>query len=407
MRACSALLLIALAATTLSIQGPIIAEGVTASSAGCASIGDNTLSYVGRDFLLVGGQNGTWFGSGQYPRLSRVYLTNGSSVSIPTFPGEGTIWNGAGNGTSYLVSGWGNDEYGANPPILLYDNQMALVSSSAEPSSNSSWYGGDVFAASYNGKEWLLSGLGSGLLESFNGGRKANHMSLALYDGATFTDLSNLIPLQHWGILYSNEWNGQYWLVGGGYAKVGTLFKFNGTKLEDLTTEIRAAVPTFGAVTKVAWNKNYWLIGGNNFLAKYDGVKFSDLSPALKAVLTTHGIYSVNAIGWNGSAWLLAGGMPKASVQSGTAWIVTLRASVFTNLSNAIPCGVARPHSSILTASYKNSMWVLGGYVGKNPLLLLIKGDRIFDISKLAIGMTYVIWVEIASQQQSQPMWIE
>ena len=81
---------------------------------------------------------------------------------------------------------------GSNPYIYLHDGRRQIVAGTLNLyDSESSWHGGDVFAASYNGKRWLLSGLGSDALPAVSK-RAFNHMSLATFDGYNFTDLSAL-----------------------------------------------------------------------------------------------------------------------------------------------------------------------------------------------------------------------
>jgi len=81
---------------------------------------------------------------------------------------------------------------GSNPYIYLHDGRDQIVAGTLNLyDSESSWHGGDVFAASYNGKRWLLSGLGSDALPAVSK-RAFNHMSLATFDGYNFTDLSAL-----------------------------------------------------------------------------------------------------------------------------------------------------------------------------------------------------------------------
>ncbi len=68
-------------------------------------------------------------------------------------------------------------------------------------------------------------------------------MSLGTFNGSVFTDLSSLVPDQQDAILYANAWNGQYWLVGGGYKRIGVLFTFDGSNFVDLTTQADSRDP--------------------------------------------------------------------------------------------------------------------------------------------------------------------
>ena len=106
---------------------------------------------VGEPYILVGGQNGTWFASGQTPRLYKVSLSDYSVKSLVPVSSQGTVWSGCWNGSQWLISGWGiyPGPRGSNPYIYLYDGQNQIVAGTLNQSrSESSWQGGDVFAAS-------------------------------------------------------------------------------------------------------------------------------------------------------------------------------------------------------------------------------------------------------------------
>ena len=254
------------------------------------------INVPGVDSVLVGGQNGTWFEPGQSPRLYAVYLQNDSAVQLSPVRSEGTVWGGGYNGSQFLISGWGTDDASGGPYVFLYDGGSVVAERSLDYYGEaSSWSGGDVFAASYNGKEWLLSGLGSGPLSSYPG--EGNHMSLGTFNGTVFTDLSNLVPKQHDAILYANAWNGLYWLVGGGYLRDGTIFTFDGSRIVDLTTQAKHAIPSFASVQSIEWNGEYWLIGGIGFLAQYNGHNFVDLTQQLKTAVREISIQSTLLLG--------------------------------------------------------------------------------------------------------------
>jgi len=345
-------------------------------------------------YVLVGGQNGTWFGPGQYPRLNQVSFETNSSTALEPVRSDGTVWGGGFNGSQWLVSGWGSDDDSYGPYVWLYNGATVVTEGSLDQYGQaSSWSGGDVFAASYNGKEWLLSGLGSGVLPSYNPNQSTNHMSLGTFNGTSFTDLSNLVPEQQDAILYTNAWNGKYWLVGGGYWNP-VLFTFDGHTIVDLTLQAEKAISNFGSVQAVAWNGNYWLIGGIGFLAKYDGRSFVDLTQELENAVSTN-FYSVNAIAWNGNSWLMGGGTPIAVVDQNKAWIASYTPSGFTNLSPALPSYVSgnTGNSSILTITTICGTWILGGYVKNRGLLLVYDGTSAIDYSGLVKGLRYVDWV--------------
>ena len=356
-------------------------------------------------YVMVGGQNGTWFENGQAPRLERVDLDNYSVTPLTPLPSGGTVWGGGWNGSQWLISGWGEDDgpNGSNPYIYLYDGRsQGLGGSLDQYEAESSWHGGDIFAASYNGKEWLLSGLGSGVLTSYDPEATTNHMSLATFDGYKFTDLSNIVPEQRDAILYANAWNGKAWLVGGGYKENGVLFLFNGSDVMDLTPEIEKAVPTFASVQSLAWNGQSWLVGGVGFLAKYDGYRFTDLTPELTAALNpfVRWCVTVNAVSWNGSMWMLGGGTPVAQLQASTAWAATYTSTGFTDISSELGSygSDVISTSSILTITSKNDSWIIGGYLNTQGTLYAYLGGSFINLSSLVNGFSYVDWVGAGAQ---------
>jgi len=345
--------------------------------------------------FLVGGQNGTWYGPGQSPRLYEVYLQNDSHAQLTPTHGNGTVWGGGFNGSQSLISGWGTDDDSQGPYLYLFDGAHVVTEGSLdEYGQASSWSGGDIFAASYNGKEWLLSGLGSGPL--YGGPISINHMSLGTFNGTVFTDLSSFVPGQQDAILYTNAWNGQYWLIGGGNVQVGILFTFDGNRTADLTAQAKAAIPNFASVQSIGWNGAYWLIGGMGFLAQYDGNSFVDLTQELKYSLRTNDFQSVNAIAWNGQSWILGGGPPIAQLNEGHAWIATYTPSGnISDLSSTLPRYVSAREqtSSILTITPEGGLWILGGYSGARGTLFAYENGYLADYSNLVSDMTYVNWV--------------
>ena len=346
-----------------------------------------------RDYVFVGGQNGTWFQQGQYPKLYQVSLENDSYTQLSPVRSGGTIWGGGFNGSQLLVSGWGSDDDSPGPYIWLYDGAHVVTEGSLDDYGQaSSWSGGDIFSASYNGKEWLVSGLGSGPLPPYSDAA-TNHMALGSFNGTAFTDLSSLVPNQADQILYTNAWNGKHWLVGGGYLNDGILFSYDGSNVVDLTGQMSSAISNFASVQSIAWNGNYWLIGGIGFLAKYDGYQFTDLTQQLESVLSTSDLYSVNTIAWNGQSWMIGGGAPIAQLSFGHAWVVAYASDDFVNLSPKLPLYVSNQNSSILGITGANGMWILGGYAGERGILLTYNQDFLTDYSNLVSGLTYVDWV--------------
>jgi len=363
----------------------------------------------GTGYVLVGGQNGTWFQPGQSPRLFKIFLNNDSVTQLRPVLGQGTVWGGGWNGSEWLISGWGTDSgrSGSNPYIYLYNGEEQIVAGSLDQyAAESSWHGGDIFAASYNGNEWLLSGLGSDSLAQYSD-TPINHMSFGTFNGYSFADLSAMVPVQGDGILYANAWNGKYWLVGGGFQAAGELFTFDGSRVVNLTPDIERTIPYFASVLSLAWNGHYWLIGGFGFLAKYDGHQFFDLTDKLEVALNPQNgccvgaAVNVNALGWNGSAWMLAGGSPIAQLFPYNAWAATYSSGGFAALS--LPSHIASGQdSSLLTVASFNDSWVLGGYSGTHGLLLSYRRGSFADLSNLIGDTTYVTWIGSGSNNDGQ-----
>ncbi len=304
-------------------------------------------------YILIGGETGTWFTPNQSPIFLQMSMSSGNEVAnlttgLPT-PSSGSIWTGASNSSQWLVSGFccssGNLH---SPQINLYDQSLNSVSfnNSLIESKMSSWWGGDIFTASFGGKgNWLVGGLGSGCLPSFQPGCSSNqggatgcgnqvcdnHMALGLFNGSNFIDLSGAKGFEkHQAdfIIYASAWNGHYWLVGGGYLSSGILFKYTPITgaFSFLTTLLQSATKVQGAVTSIAWNGKDWLIGGMGFLAEYTGKSFISLTNNLNSVLSSSQQLnypnSVNKIIWNtqSSLWLLGGGLPISITGSGQSW---------------------------------------------------------------------------------------
>ena len=371
-------------------------------------------------YVMVGGQSGTWFEHGQNPMLLKIFLSNSSITRLMAVQSEGTVWTGGWNGSQWLISGWGTDPgaEGSDPYLFIYNGEGQVAAGSLDQyASEASWHGGDVFAVSYNGKYWLLSGMGSDTLPGFYSNQPVNHMALATFDGYKFNDLSARVPDQQAdAILYSNAWNGTHWMIGGGYDGLGILFAFDGKNIVDLTDRIAQSVTSFSSVQTIRWNGHYWLIGGVGFLARFDGHNFVDLTEQLQSVFQTHPTGTtlpieqapimgtlrrpfpliVNAIAWNGSTWMLGGGAPVAQRTPNVAWLASYEGNVFVDLSSSLPKYVGQPQyvgSSILSICATDTGWIVGGYSDNHAVLLQYENGLILDISPFVSNMEYVIWV--------------
>ena len=332
-------------------------------------------------YLLVGGQNGSWFTNSQFPRLLQISLSNHAVRRLNPVDGQGTVWSGDSNGSDWLISGWGTDDQSGSPnPYLFVFNGTNALSDSVEDVAEAEWSGGDVFSISSNASEWFLSGMGSGILGTVSPDQ-TNHLSAGLFNGTTFTDLSSELPQQMDGILYANAFGDNEWLVGGGYLGDGILFSFNGASFSDLTAEIASSIPEFSSIQSIEWNGQYWLIGGTGFLAMYNNSVFTDLTSKLEAVLPSQvdlSQYSVNALGWNGSSWLIGGGEAVALTSfSSHAWLADFNSTQFSNLSSALPSYATNVNadSSVLSIALSSSLdsWIIGGYA-KGGMLLSYNG---------------------------------
>ena len=361
---------------------------------------------IGEPYILVGGQNGTWFRPDQRSKLYKVSISNLSVTQLMSTIGPSVVWTGGWNGTQWLISGFGASSSAAdasNPFIYLYDGQNQILAGTQHlGKQQASWHGGDVFAGSFDGGKWLLSGLGFGT--NPNGRKPSNRMALGLFDGYNFTDLSSDIPNQWDAILYANAWNGQYWLVGGGWeGNEGVLFRYDGTNFTNLSSQLDSVIPQFDSVQAIGWNGDYWLVGGVGFLVKYDGQKFTDLTPDLdNAINTRNALHyveccgSVNSLKWNGASWLIGGGAPVVVTEPLTAWITSYKDGTFTDLSSLLPTYImnSAQNSSILSVTYTDDSWFMGGYENDHGMLLSYANSTITDLSYLVDNsMSTVNWV--------------
>ncbi len=363
---------------------------------------------------------GNWFTNSQYPLLYKVSFSGNkpSTSSLATDPSSGTVWTGGWNGSDWLVTGygWGNSE-GLNPYYDVYDSQASQALSFANyteaASAEQEWAGGDVFSSTWNGTMWLLTGMGSGVLQPNESA--TNHYSMAfLTSNGTFIDLSQSIPNNMDGILYASSWDGNDWLVGGGYYQwdTGVLYLVTPAgNILDITDQISSSIPNFEAVQSIGWNGTVWMIGGEGFLAAYNPNTgaFYDLTGAVDSELSASDsldnseVNSVNSIVWTDGVWMIAGGATVAFVgnESQSAWVASINpqdGTVADLTSRIIPSTILTNSSmsSVLSMACSSSGCVLGGFADSSPMLIWYDGSSEIDLSNNLQGMHYVQWVGLS-----------
>ncbi|MGI0091083.1 MAG: hypothetical protein ACREBS_05195 [Nitrososphaerales archaeon] len=411
-----AIMAIALSAMLLTMSWSIVSAKVAK-----INISEKESKQV-PEYIMVGGQSGSWFTTTQHPELYKVGLGTGRGkwTTLETVSGAGSVWSGGWNGSDWLVTGWGwGDEQGLNPYMNVFDSsgttQLFFSNYSESSSAEQEWAGGDMFSATWNGSIWLLTGMGSGYLAGYG---STNHLSMGfLTANGTFIDLSGQIPDQQDGILYASSWNGQYWLVGGGWYgfDTGVLYMVSqGGAVTNLAALIQSGVPTFDSVQTIAWNGEYWLIGGVGFLAEYNPTTSAvyDMTSKLNLVLGANDSLSasldnaVNSIAWTGNYWMLGGGVPvgHAGGTNSTAWVASYdpsadsASSEFKNLEIIPGADVSSDEmSSILSMSCLGTGCAIGGFSNEKPILIWYNGNTSTDISGSipAANMTYAQWVGI------------
>jgi hypothetical protein len=65
----------------------------------------DTTASLGYGYILVGGQEGSWFSKSQIPRLLKIDLGTNSTTSLIPVTGDGTVWTGGSNSSDWLISG--------------------------------------------------------------------------------------------------------------------------------------------------------------------------------------------------------------------------------------------------------------------------------------------------------------
>jgi hypothetical protein len=385
-------------------------------------------AQVSAPYLLVGGQYGTWFTPSQSPRFLQVSTSNPPKVNNLTSSFDstaGTVWTGATNGSQWLISGWMNNiSVSHDPHIYLYSaaqmKPVKISNYSSIDKAMSTWWGGDIFTASWGAQphEWLVAGLGSGCAPKFfscsstKGGPTGcgsqvcpNHMALGLFNGKKFVDLSQRLPFDDF-ILYASAWNGEYWLVGGGYLSNGILFTYNPST--DAIAIITTSVPA--TVTSIGWNGKYFLVGGMGFLDSYNGRALSSLTASFNGAVKEKLSYpnSVDSILWNSSTstWYLAGGLPMSLTpglagSSAKAWVASYKAGSFVDLTaKIIPAKILHNSlSAVLSMAFDGEELYVGGYYSSNggstnhDMLLLSNGKSTSNLSSKLGEMSYVDWL--------------
>ena len=396
-------------------------HSTTEQSSTSGAVGTSSTLSSSTPYILTGGQNGEWFTPTQTPALYKVTLSGlgGVSKSLATESNSGAVWSGGWNGSDWLITGWGSgDSNGLNPYFEIYDNQaqseLYFSNYTQDSAAEQEWSGGDIFSGTWNGSTWLLTGMGSGVLNPGYG--VVNHYSMAfLTSNGTFIDLSESIPRNIDGILYASSWNGFNWLVGGGWYgfNTGVLYQVtpNGA-IVDLTSVIREWVPDFSTVQSIEWNGTDWMIGGVGFLALYNPTTGAvyDLTGALDSALNTIDSLdnsmtnAVNSIVWTKGTWMLGGGAPVGfeGTEKQTAWVASFdpQSGQFSDLnSHVIPSSMLQDSmSSILSMACDDLGCALGGFSGISPVLLWYNGSGTMDLSyTLPSGnMTYVQWVGVS-----------
>ena len=334
---------------------------------------------------------------------------------------------------------------------------LPLVSAFTDMSSDitSLLIGRNVFNVAYANSDWIISG---------GGGSNEGPGMILKYDGTTFADITDPlldkgIRATTWGgafwlfggggtygglnffrfIKYApddymnwlgslNGWSGgwgsedkiytiakndSYWLVGGGNqsyttGRKGILNRWDGaydisgvlpTTFINLSTDAdfqtTGATITNACINTLCWNGSYWLIGGGigntiTKLKKYDGSTFVDLTAAADFTLgsATITICAITKIAWNGSYWLIGGTNGKLKKYDGTT---------FTDLTNPLldPAGGNFKYngytSGINTLCWTGYEWLIGGRDYGYATGLLVKWDGKGDANSNFVNMSSVL----------------
>ncbi len=193
-------------------------------------------------------------------------------------------------------------------------------------------------------------------------------------------------------------WNGEYWLIAGSTGERGLLVRYDGGKFTDLSEEAGFSAPSptggrrMGSVDALAWNGSVWLIAGGGYckggglLKSYDGGRFVNLTPPpetysskeefIHALRNISGIHCVAALAWNGSEWLLSSLFPGGRV-------IEYNGSAFNE---------AVELSHVEHIAWGDGYWLLvsGGFYSR---LVKYDGERLEDVTpEENISISAIAW---------------
>jgi hypothetical protein len=92
----------------------------------------------------------------------------------------------------------------------------------------------------------------------------------------------------------------------------------------------------------------------------------------------------------------MGGGSPVVDTEPLTAWIASYNDGTFTDLTSLLPTYIINPaqNSSILSVTYTDDSWFIGGYANDHGMLLSYANSTITDLSYLVDNsMSTVNWV--------------
>jgi len=144
-------------------------------------------------------------------------------------------------------------------------------------------------------------------------------------------------------------------------------------------------------------------VGGVGFLAKYDGLNFTDLTPNLNAALGrrydlnyTECCNAVNTIAWDGDSWQIGGGAAVATPEPLGAWAASYDGVSFTNLTPLIPPYIANAAhgSSVLSIYSAKGSEFFGGYANGRGFFFSLTNSAVTDLSAMINDTSTIVnWV--------------